>query len=103
MEINLKPSTNKEVQEISKECFEWWKRYNNYSNASADKKLHFSEVLWTEILGHKDEAGEFHYGTFDQIYNKYPCEFTSNMLMAFLNELRARDTGAYKEVGEIGV
>ena len=96
-EENLKPIDNASVIKISAECFEWWKRYNRYSNASPDKSLHFSESLWTEILGHKDEAGEFHYGTFDQLYNKYPCEFTSNMLMVFLNELRARDTGAYKK------
>ena len=101
MEQNLKPSTNKEVQAISVECFEWWKRYNKYSNASPDKHLHFSESVWEEILGYTDKDGVYHMGTFDQVYYRHPCEFTYNMLGAFLDELKARDQGAYKKVEEI--
>ena len=101
METNLKPSNNKEVQIISAACFEWWKRYNKYSNASLDKNLHFSEKLWEEIIGYTDDNGEHHIGTFDELYNKYPCEFTNNMLMAFLDELKARDQGAYKREEDI--
>ena len=94
---NLKPTTNQLVVQISKECFEWWKRYNKYNNASTDKNLHFSDAVWSEILSYTDNKdGSYHIGTFDALYNKYPCEFTYNMLSAFLLELQARDQGAYK-------
>lgn len=102
-DTNLKPSTNSMIQIISAECFEWWKRYNKYNNASADRATHFSESLWMEILGYTDDAGAWHVGTFDQLYNKYPCEFTYNMLSAFLLELQARDQGAYKTEEDIRI
>lgn len=103
MEKNLKPSTNKEVQDISVECFEWWKKYYKYTNASPDKNLHFSEKLWEEIIGFTDADGVYHMGTFDQVYYRHPCEFTYNMLSAFLLELQARDRGAYNREEEIEI
>lgn len=102
-ETNLKPTTNQLVVQISKECFEWWKRYNKYSNATSEKDMHFSEKVWEEILGYTDKDGAYHVGTFDALYNKYPCEFTYNMLSAFLLELQARDQGAYKTEEDIRI
>ena len=96
-EKNLKPIDNVLVQKISAECFEWWKRYNKLTNASKDNALHFTESVWSEILGYTDSNGVYHVGTFDAVYNKYPYEFTYNMLGAFLDELKARDQGAYPE------
>lgn len=97
MKLNLKPSTNNEVQNISKACFEWWQKYNKRSNASTDKNQHFTMEMWEEILGWKDNNGEYHKGTFDLLYDRFPCQFTYNMLTAFLMELQARDRGAYPE------
>ena len=63
----------------------------------------FSEKVWEEILGYTDKDGAYHVGTFDALYNKYPCEFTYNMLSAFLMELQARDRGAYNREEEIEI
>lgn len=103
MTKNLRPIDNVLVQKISVECFNWWKRYNKLSNANSDKSLHFSESVWTEIIGYTDEGGEYHPGTFDQLYNKYPYQFTYNMLSVFLSELQARDRGAYNREEEIEI
>ena len=103
MELNLKPSTNAEVQNISKACFEWWQKYNKRSNASTDKNQHFTTEMWEEILGYKDDNGEYHKGTFDLLYDRFPCQFTYNMLTAFLMELQARDRGAYNREEEIEI
>ena len=100
-EKNLKPVNNTMVQKISAECFEWWKRYNKYNNATFEKDMHFSEKVWEEIIGYTDKDGAYHVGTFDALYNKYPYEFTYNMLGAFLDELKARDQGAYKQIEDI--
>lgn len=96
--INLKPIPNREVQAISAACFEWWKRYNKLSSADPDKSRHFTEAVWTEICGYTDDSGVYHKGTFDEVYDKYPYELTSNMLGVFLEELQARDRGSYHAI-----
>ena len=71
--INLKPIPKRDVQAISAACFEWWKRYNKLSNADPDKGRHFTEAVWSEICGYTDDSGVCHKGTFDEVYDKYPC------------------------------
>lgn len=95
--LNLTPTTNKLVQTISAECFEWWQRYNRRTNASTNKADHFDDDMWKEICGYTDEAGAYHKGTFDLLCDKYPYQFTYNMLSVFMDELQARDRGAYPE------
>lgn len=94
---NLLPTTNYNIQVISGEVYQWWKKYSGLTNASPNKNLHFTDKVWEEIIGYTDDNGVHHIGSFDEVYNKYPYEFTSNLLMAFFNELRARADGAYHE------
>lgn len=85
--MNLSPINNKTAQEIQSEIWNvLWKKYRYTSNASSDKDKHFSDDLWKQVI-HDADA----------IYEKYPCEFTSNLLSAYIDELQARDLGSYPD------
>ena len=98
-EFNLKPVNNQTAINIMNQCWNgFYKKYSAYNNASYNNDLHFSEKTWDEILGYRDEAGEFQKGIIDKLYDEMPCEFTSNICLAILKELEARDRGGYNDV-----
>lgn len=85
MNFNLKPSSNANITEIQNAVWsEWWKKYRRYSNADTDKRNHITDELWKQAL---KEA--------DALYDRYPCEFTSNLLGVYIDEVHARDLGGY--------
>lgn len=100
-EFNLKPVNHATAVTIMNRCWsEFYKKYSQYSNAAFDKNLHFSEKLWNEILGYHDDNGEWQKGLIDKLYDEMPYEFTSNICLAILKELEARDNGGYRDIYE---
>ncbi|MBP3805469.1 MAG: hypothetical protein J6I76_16550 [Oribacterium sp.] len=90
-EINLKPVDNQTAEYIINKCWnDLYLRYSEYDN--------FNDKTWDDILGFVDETGTFQAGLIDRLYNEMPCEFTSNICMAILKELEARDRGEYIDI-----
>ncbi|NWO21348.1 hypothetical protein HW273_05485 [Oribacterium sp. oral taxon 102] len=88
--MNLSPINNKTAQEIQSEVWNsFWKKYRYTNNAASDKKNHFSDAIWNQII-HDADA----------IYDKYPYEFTSNLVQVFIKELHARDVGGYRDAAQ---
>ncbi|MGP1588451.1 MAG: hypothetical protein ACTTHL_00945 [Oribacterium sp.] len=87
MNFNLKPSNNTAITEIQNAVWtEWWKKYRRYSNANSDKEYHITDELWKQAIREADD-----------LYQRFPCEFTSNLLSAYIDELQARDLGSYPD------
>lgn len=83
--MNLKTSSNADVQKISADVWaSFWKKYMNLSNASPDKEKHFTDEKWDDIIK-----------TFGEVAEKWNCRFASKLLLAYLEELEARNRGAY--------
>lgn len=98
-EFNLKPIDNQMATFIINRCWnEFFKKYSTFDNTSHNMELHFTDKTWDNILGHVNESGEFQNGLIDKLYNEMPCEFTSNICMAILKELEARERGEYIDI-----
>ncbi len=100
-EINLKPVETSKAIDVMNACWtRLFKAYRGYNNASTNKELHFSDKVWNEIIGYRDDLNEWHKGVIDQLYDEYPYELTMNICIALLKELEARDRGAYSNIYE---
>ncbi len=98
-EYNLKPVSMPVAKDIMNNCWiRLFKKFTGITNASLNKEMHFTEEIWNEILGYRDADGNWVKGIADQIYDDYPFELTSNICLAFIKELEARDKGAYYDI-----
>lgn len=98
-EYNLKPVSMPVARDIMNNCWiRLFKKYTGITNASLNKEMHFTDEIWNEILGYRDADGNWVKGIADQIYDEYPFELTSNICLAFIKELEARDKGAYYDI-----
>ena len=83
--MNLKPTANIDIQKISADIWaSFWKKYMYLDNASRDNEKHFSNEKWDEIIK-----------TYKEVAEKWDCRFASKLLLAYVEELEARDRGAY--------
>jgi hypothetical protein len=98
-EYNLKPVSMPVARDIMNNCWvRLFKKFTGITNASLNKEMHFTDEIWNEILGYRDADGNWVKGIADQIYDEYPFELTSNICLAFIKELEARDKGAYYDI-----
>lgn len=98
-EYNLKPVSMPVARDIMNNCWiRLFKKFTGITNASLNKDMHFTDEIWNEILGYRDADGNWVKGIADQIYDDYPFELTSNICLAFIKELEARDKGAYYDI-----
>jgi hypothetical protein len=98
-EYNLKPVSMPVARDIMNNCWiRLFKKFTGITNASLNKEMHFTDEIWNEILGYRDADGNWVKGLADQIYDDYPFELTSNICLAFIKELEARDKGSYYDI-----
>lgn len=84
---NLKPSQNMDIQKMSTDIWGIWKKYLHLNNASPNKKDHFTEEIWKQIVTDINEFGKR--------WNE--SQFAIHIAMCYLNELEARDRGSYPD------
>ena len=90
-EFNLKPVDNQTAEYIINRCWnDFYMKYAEYDT--------FTNETFDEIIGHVDKTGVFQKGLIDRLYGEMPCEFTSNICLAILMELEARDRGEYIDI-----